>query len=173
MIRINMIKNGYTAEEVLVLLLNTDSDLEIQDIEEVYYPYIRFRYLITDGKERLAKKLKKLSDCVVDRIAGTVYISEGEPDFEQADVDEDHVLDIMIPLHESYDIGHSFTLKQCIGKTKLALMPQIHIIEESEFYKKFYVVQCCDEDELPYFIFVDAVDGGISVPDHEKYGADL
>ena len=38
---------------------------------------------------------------------------------------------------------------------------------EEEFYKRFYVVTCHDENDQEYHIMVDAVDGGISVLDNE------
>lgn len=47
MINSKILKCGYTAREALLLLLKTDPNLDLQDIEEVYYPYVRFRYLIT------------------------------------------------------------------------------------------------------------------------------
>ncbi len=53
MINSKILKCGYTATEALLLLLKTDPQFDLQDIEEVYYPYVRFRYLITgSGKRR-------------------------------------------------------------------------------------------------------------------------
>ena len=54
-----------------------------------------------------------------------------------------------------------------------ALAPEMQIIEEDIFYKKFYVVKARDPEEYTYFILVDAVDGGISVLDHEKHIEEL
>ncbi len=59
MIKSKILKCGYTAREALVLLLHTDPGLDLQDIEEVYYPYVRFRYLISVGKGRRVEKLSK------------------------------------------------------------------------------------------------------------------
>lgn len=75
----------------------------------------------------------------------------------------------MIPLHKCYDIGHDFTLKQYIGKAKLMFTPQMQIIEEDLFYKKFYVVGCMDENGQMYYILVDGVDGGLSILDNEMH----
>jgi hypothetical protein len=164
-----MIQNGYSAKEALVVLLHTDPNLNIDDIQEVYYPYVRFRYLVTVGKGKRMGKLNKLSDCIVDRVSGSVYISEGEPVFEEVEIDEDDALEIVTPINECYDIGHDFTLKMFLSKAKLLMTPELQIIEEDYFHKKFYIVTCLDENEQPYYIMVDAVDGGISVLDHEKY----
>ena len=169
MINTKMLKYGYMPKEALTVLLHTDPSLDIQDIDEVYYPYVRFRYLVTVGKGRLVKKLNRHSDCIIDRVSGSVYISEGNPEFEEIEIDESKALKIVTPMNECYDIGHDFTLKMFIGKAKLMMTPQMQIIEEDEFYKKFYIVTCLDAEGLPYFIMVDAVDGGISVLDHEKY----
>ena len=43
MIKTKILKPGYTQKEALVLLLHTDPNLNLEDIEEVYYPYIRLR----------------------------------------------------------------------------------------------------------------------------------
>ena len=45
MIEAKILKPGYTQKEALVLLFNTDSKLDLLDIDEVYYPYVRLRYL--------------------------------------------------------------------------------------------------------------------------------
>ncbi|MDO4546183.1 MAG: hypothetical protein Q4C25_08495 [Bacillota bacterium] len=169
MIKTKILKCGYTARGALVLLLHTDPNLDLQDVEEVYYPYVRFRYLVTVGKGKRVDKLNKISDCIIDRVSGSTYESKGEAEFEDAEIHEDEALDVQIPMNECYDIGHSFTLKQYIGKAKLLMTPQMQIIEEDEFYKKFYIVKCLDEEGQEYFILVDAVDGGISVLDHEKH----
>ena len=76
-------------------------------------------------------------------------------------------------IRDSYDTGHSFALKQYIGKAKLMATPEMQIIEEDIFYKKFYVVKARDPEGYTYFILVDAVDGGISVLDHEKHIEEL
>lgn len=166
MIKTKILKCGYTARDALLLLLRTDPNLDLQDVEEVYYPYVRFRYLVTVGKGKRINKLNKISDCIIDRVSGSTYESKGEAEFEDIEIYEEEALDIQIPMNECYDIGHSFTLKQYIGKAKLLRTPQMQIVEEDVFYKKFYVVKCLDDQELEYYILVDAVDGGISVLDH-------
>lgn len=169
MIESRILKCGYTAREALLLLLRTDPNLDLQDIEEVYYPYIRLRYLVTVGSGKRMKKLNKLSDCIIDRVSGSVYEANGEPEFEDAEINEDEALEAVVAMHECYDIGHDFTLKQYLGKAKLMFTPQMQIIEEDVFYKKFYVVGCMDGNGQMYFILVDGVDGGLSILDNEKY----
>lgn len=166
MIKTKILKCGYTARDALLLLLRTDPNLDLQDVEEVYYPYVRFRYLVTVGKGKRIDKLSKLSDCIIDRVSGSTYESKGEAEFEETEIYEDEALEIQIPMNECYDIGHSFTLKQYIVKARLLRTPQMQIIEEDLFYKKFYIVKCLDDQKLEYYILVDAVDGGISVLDH-------
>ena len=162
MIESKILKCGYTTREALVLLLHTDPSLDLQDVEEVYYPYVRFRYLISVGKGKRMEKLSKFCDCIIDRVQGSTYETKGEPEFEEVEINEEEALDIVTPMNECYDLGHSFALKQYIGKAKLMMTPQMQIIEEDEFYKKFYIVKCLNEEGFEYYIMVDAVDGGIS-----------
>lgn len=169
MIEAKILKCGYSAREALLMLLRTDSKLDIQDIEEVYYPYVRFRYLVTVGSGKRMAKLNKFSDCIIDRVSGSVYETSGEPEFEDVIINEKDALDIVVPMHECYDTGHDFTLKQYLGKAKLMFTPQMQIVEENLFYKKFYIVGCLDENGLKYYILIDAVDGGLSVLDNEKH----
>ena len=152
MIEAKILKPGYTQREALVLLFNTDSKLDLLDIDEVYYPYVRLRYLITVGKGRIMKKLNKLCDCIIDRVSGSVYETEGDPEFDYVEIPEDEALEIQTPLNECYDTGHSFALKQYIGKAKLMATPEMQIIEEDIFYKKFYVVKARDPEGYTYFI---------------------
>lgn len=168
-VKIRILSPGYTARQALLLLLHTDPGLDLQEIEEVYYPYIRFRYLIQVGKGRLMEKLNKISDCIVDRVSGSAYVADGEPEYEETEVFRDDMMDIAVPLHACYDTAHDFTMKLYISKGKLMMTPQMQIIEEEEFYKRFYVVTCLDDSGLPYHIMVDAVDGGISVLDSEHH----
>lgn len=169
MIKSKLLKYGYPMKEALLLLLRTDPSLDLHEAEEVYYPYVRFRYNIKAGTGRIISKANKLSDCIIDRVSGSVYETNGEPEYEEAELYEDEALDIRTPMEECYKIGHDFTLKLFIGKSKLLMSPDMEIIEEDHFYKKFYVVKCLDIDQQEYFIMIDAVDGGISVLDHEKY----
>ncbi len=173
MIKTKILKPGYDEKEALLMLLRTDPNLDLQDIDEVYYPYMRLRYLINVGKGKRIKKLSKLSDCIIDRVSGSTYESKGEPEFEDVEIPDDIALEINVSENECYDIGHSFTLKQYIGKAKLMMVPKMQIIEEDIFYKKFYIVKCLDQEGYVYYILVDAVDGGISVLDHEKHIEDL
>lgn len=173
MINTKILRPGYTQREALELLLHTDPKLDINDIEDVYYPYVRLRYLINVGKGRFVKKLNKFSDCIIDRVSGSTYESKGEPYYDEVEIPEEEALEINVPLNDCYDTGHSFALKQYIGKAKLMMTPQMQIIEEDEFYKKFYVVRCTDKEGFAYYILVDAVDGGISVLDHEKHIKEL
>ena len=71
MINTKMIRPGYDRKGALVLLLHTDPSLDLQDIDEVYYPYMRLRHRIQVGKKRFAKQLNKFSDCIVDRVSGS------------------------------------------------------------------------------------------------------
>ena len=151
MIEAKILKPGYTQKEALVLLFNTDPKLDLLDIDEGYYPYVRLRYLVTVGKGRIMKKLNKLCDCIIDRVSGSVYETEGDPEFDYVEIPEDEALEIQ----------------------KLMMTPEMQIIEEDIFYKKFYVVKARDPEEYTYFILVDAVDGGISVLDHEKHIEEL
>lgn len=169
MIKTKILRPGYTQREALVLLLHTDPSLDLQDIEDVYYPYVRLRYLINVGKGRLVKKLNKFSDCIIDRVSGSTYESSGDPYYDEMEISEEEALEINVPMNECYDLGHSFALKQYIGKAKLMMTPQMQIIEEDQFYKKFYIIKCANKEGLMYYILVDAVDGGLSVLDHEKH----
>ena len=164
---VRILSPGYTARQALTLLLHTDPALDLRDIEEVYYPYVRFRYLITVGKGRLMEKLNKLSDCIVDRVNGSTYEAKGEPEYDTCEAWPEDMLDIVVPMSTCYDTAHDFTMKMYISKGKLMMTPKMEIIEEDEFYKRFYIVTAVDDNGLEYHIMVDAVDGGISVLDNE------
>ena len=167
-----LLKCGYTARSALVLLLHTDPQLDLQDVEEVYYPYVRLKYLIQVGTGKRIKKLNKICDCIIDRVSGSAYEAKGEPEFEDVSISEEEALEPVVSMNECYDLGHTFALKQYIGKAKLMKTPQMQIIEENLFYKRFFVVTCLDEQQQEYYILVDGVDGGISVLDNEgKYAA--
>lgn len=166
MIKRKILKCGYSARGALLLLLRTDPNLDLQSVEEVYYPYVRLRYMITVGKGKKIARLNKISDCVIDRVSGSTYESRDEANFEEVEFSEDQALAIQISMSECYKIGHGFTLKQYIGKARLMFTPKMRIIEEDVFYKKFYVAGCLDDKGQSYYILVDGVDGGLSVLDH-------
>lgn len=165
--KIRILSPGYSTRQALMLLLHTDPSLDLREIEEVYYPYVRFRYLIQVGKGKLMEKLNKFSDCIVDRVSGSVYEAKGEPEYKDQEIWKEDMLDVEVPLDQCYDTAHDFTMKMYISKGKLMMTPKMQIIEEEEFYKRFYVVTCHDENDQKYHIMVDAVDGGISVLDNE------
>ena len=169
-ITIKVLSARYDAKEALMLLLHTDPSLDIQEIEEFYYPYVRFRYLIRVGKKtKRFDKLNKILDCSVDRVSGTPYEAYGIPEYEETEVYREDMLDIQVPLVECYDIAHDFAMKLYISKGKLMMTPDFQIIEEEEFFKRFFVVNCLDPTGLPYDILVDAVDGGMTILDSELH----
>ncbi|MDY4959500.1 MAG: hypothetical protein SO262_04370 [Lentihominibacter sp.] len=176
MISTKILGTQYTPREALIMLLNTDSTLDIQDIEDVYYPYIRMRFQMSVGKDRkFIKKLVKYVDCIIDRVSGTAYDTvydkntDSKPYYVDVEFDEEDALESVLSVEQCRNKGHDFALKQYIGKAKLMFTPDIEIIEEEQFYKKFYVITCRDKEGMHYFIMVDAVDGGISVLDHEQH----
>ncbi len=171
MIKAKLLKPTYTQKEALMLLLHTDPGLDLQSIENVHYPYVRFRYRLTVGKEKFKfmKPLNKLVDCIIDRVCGSVYEAKGEPEYIEEAISHEESLETVTPMEQCYEIGHQFCMRQYISKAKLMFTPKIEIIEEDSFYKRFYVVECKDQEGRTYFIMVDAVDGGLSVLDHEKH----
>ncbi len=166
---ITILEYGYDEREALSMLFQTDSTLNITDISTVYYPYIRYRHELSIGKKHRLVKTKKLSDCVIDRVYGSIYIADGMSSYTTVDADPDEILDIVTPLEECDHAAHIFTLKQFIEKAKLLVTPKIRVLSRDEFYKKYYVVECLDDDGLEYYVLVDAVDGSIAVLDHEKH----
>lgn len=175
MFETRILEPKYTPREALILLLHTDPNLEIEDIEDVYYPYVRMRFELTVGGGKFVKKLVKYVDCIIDRVLGTAYDtvydkdSDGKPIYRDVEIDEDDCLDPVLTEDDYHKKGHDFALKQYIGRAKLMFTPVFNIIEEEKFYKHFYIVTCRDEKGRIYFIMVDAVDGGISILDHEAH----
>lgn len=169
-VKIKVLSARYDAKGALMLLLHTDPSLDIQEIEEFYYPYVRFRYLIRVGKKtKRMDKLNKILDCSVDRVSGTPYEAYGIPEYEEEEVYREDMLDIQVPLVDCYGIAHDFAMKLYISKGKLMMTPEFQIIEEEEFFKRFFVVSCLDPTGLPYDIMVDAVDGGMTILDSELH----
>lgn len=176
MISSKILGTQFTPREALIMLLNTDSSLDIRDIDDVYYPYIRMRFQMSVNKNRkFMKTIVKYVDCIIDRVSGTAYDTvydkntDNKPYYVDAEFDEEDALDAELSVEHCRQKGHDFALKQYIGKAKLMFTPEIDIIEEELFYKKFYVITCRDDEGLHYFVMVDAVDGGISILDHENH----
>ena len=90
--KIRLLSPGYSARQALMLLLHTDPSLDLREVEDVYYPYVRFRYLIQVGKGKLMKKLNKYSDCIVDRVSGSVYEAKGEPEYVEQEIWKEDIL---------------------------------------------------------------------------------
>lgn len=168
-VTVKILSGGYDAKGALLLLLHTDPSLDIQEIEEVFYPYVRFRYLIQVGKGKRWEKLNKIIDCSVDRVSGSCYEAEGIPEFDEEVIYREDMLDIQIPLAECYDLAHDFAMKLYISKGKLMVTPEFQIIEEEEFFKRYFVVSCLDKKGLHYDILVDAVDGAMTILDSEHH----
>lgn len=166
---ITILDYSYDEREALSHLLQTDPYLDITDISAVYYPYIRYRHELSIGKKHRVIKAKKLSDCIIDRVYGSVYIADGRSRYIEVDVEPDEILDIVTPLDVCDKHAHEFTLKEFLEKAKLLVTPKMRIISRDEFYKKYYVVECLDDDGLEYYILVDAIDGSLAVLDNEKH----
>ena len=170
MINIPLLMSSYNQREALELVLHTDPNLNIDDIEEVYYPYMRMRYHLTAGK---IKKYKKYADCIIDRVNATTYVSRGEPEFEEIEVSEEDILEPTVDMDKCYELGHSFTLREFIAKAKMLSTPKIEILEENLFYKMFYIITCISRTGGTYYILLDSVDGGMTILDHEKHLQEL
>ena len=165
MIKSKMILNGYDVEGAKRMLLKTDHKINILGVEEVFYPYILKWYSVFVGKGRLSK-LNKSYHCIIDGVLGSTYEVKGTLVMTDVEIEEIKSLPFQITSEKCSEIGHNFILKLFLGKAKLLMAPNIELIKEETFHKKFYVMHCLDDEERDYYIMVDAVDGGLSVLDH-------
>ena len=175
MIKTRILEPKYTPRDAIVLLLHTDPKIQIEDIEDVFYPYVRMRWQLTVGKGKFIKQLIKYVDCIIDLVEGTAYDTVydkdagGRPVFRDVEFDEEDAMAPNLTDEDYHQKGHDYALKQYIGRAKLTFVPKMEIIEEEKFYKHFYIVTCRDRKGRIYFVMVDAVDGGISILDHEAH----
>lgn len=160
-----ILKNSYTVDEAKTLLYNCHSQINISSAREVFYPYLFMRYQISVGKKAWSK-LDKLCDCVVDLVSGSVAEGKGSPEFEDIVINDSLALRRNISEEKCLQLGHDFVLKQQLSKAKLLTPANFTIIEKELFYKRFYIMKCLDDDEKPYYVMVDAIDGGLSILDH-------
>ncbi|MEG0156635.1 MAG: hypothetical protein RR661_03155 [Anaerovoracaceae bacterium] len=162
--RITTLKNAYTKEEAEGIVWNADKRVNIVQTEEIYYPYYRMRYTIVVGGKSW-NKLNKLAYCIVDLVDGRPAESRGEPDYQQIEIEPSRALPIAVSKEECYKKSHDFVLKLYLNKAKLLHVPGMEILSEELFYKKFYLVQCKDAQDLDYFLMVDSIEGELSILD--------
>jgi hypothetical protein len=165
MVNCKILASSYDAEGAKKILLRTDYKVNIMETDEVFYPYVMLQYSAAVGKGRLSK-LNKRYDCVVDGVLGSAYEGKGKPALTDIDLEGTKALGLRITAEECHSIGHDFALKLFLENAKLLMTPEIQLLREDIFYKKFYVMHCLDEQNRDYYVMIDAVDGGLSVLDH-------
>jgi len=162
-----ILKTGYTPEDAVHAIVNTDGRVRVADVKEIYYPYRLIKYDLSVGKEGAFSKLTKKANCIVDLVVGRPAEGRGNPKYEEIKVDEELILEEKIDDEKARNMGYDFVLKLFLNKARLLHTPRIQVTEEKHFHKKFYIVRCLDKDDLDYFIMVDAIDGGLVILDDE------
>lgn len=163
MIKITTFQNPFDAQDAENVLRNRDAQVNVVKLEEVYYPYKRLHYSLTlPGK---LTKLDKEFTCIVDLIYGRPAVAQGQPSFHEKEVSEEVLMESVIEDDKIHSIGYDFVFKLFLNKSKILNAPTITLLEESVFYKLFYIAQCKDEDENDYFILVDSMEASIMLLD--------
>ncbi|MDF2655183.1 MAG: hypothetical protein K0R19_1657 [Bacillota bacterium] len=164
MMKRKIVRSGYDIESAKNMLWQLDRNINIIEVDEVFYPYVMLWYSIHVGKGRFSK-LNKFLNCIVDGVSGSAYEGKGTPAMIDIEMEEKNSLALQVTLDRCHEIGHDFVMKQFLGKAKLLITPAIKVMTEEIFYKRFYIMRCLDEEARNYFIMVDAIDGGLSVLD--------
>ena len=165
MIKSKMLLNRYDIENAKKVLFSTDHKIDIVGVDEVFYPYISMHYSVAVGKGRLSK-LNKLYHCIIDGVMDSAYEVKGELLMDDVEIEGDKSLEFQVTPELRRKTGHDFIMKLFLGKEKLLMIPDIELVREEAFYKKFYIMHCRDNEERDYYVMVDAVDGGLSILDH-------
>lgn len=165
MIKSQMILNRYDVDRAKQMLFSTDSKINIIGVDEVFYPYVSMHYSVFVGKGRLSK-LNKFYHCIIDGVLGSAYEVKGALSMVDVEIEEKKSLELQVTAEQRNETAHNFVMKLFLGKAKLLMVPNIELVKEEAFYKKFYIMHCLDNEDRDYYIMVDAVDGGLSVLDH-------
>ncbi len=163
MINIRTYESPYGIDYAKSLLLKHDKNLEITDIYELYYPYMRIQYkMALNGK---LGKIRKDVNVIVDLAEGRLSMGQGMPNFIDMEVSKDSLLHRLIPEDVAKETSRDFAFKIFLNKTKLLMAPDIDIEDEEIFHKLFYVVQCKDKKDEDFYILVDSIEGKLIVLD--------
>lgn len=163
MLKIKTMEDTFQEEQIVGILQNRDGNIIIEDVERIYYPYVKliYSFKLKDKLTRLDRQMM----CNVDLVCGRHAIGQGKPNFIEIEVEDNQVLPIEIPEEKFLSESRDYVFKIFISKMKILQTPAIALEDMEYFHKLFFIVHCKDTQDVDYYVLVDSMDGSIVVLD--------
>lgn len=163
MLTIRTMSETLQEEDIRGILENRDESIHIETIEPLYYPYVMLMYsFLLKGK---LSKLNRQMMCNVDLVCGRHAIGQGIPQFITLDVEDHQVLPASVSEKEFLPSSRDYVFRLFLGKMKILQTPEIQLAATDYFHKLFYLVECLDQEDSPYHVLVDSMDGSLVLLD--------
>lgn len=161
MLKIKTMEDTFQEEQIIGILQNRDGNIIIEEVERIYYPYVKliYSFKLTEKLARLDKQMM----CNVDLVNGRHAIGQGKPTFVEIEVADSQVLPIEIAEEKFLPDSRDYVFKIFISKMKILQTPTITLDDMEYFHKLFFIVHCKDTQDVSYYVLVDSMDGNIVV----------
>jgi hypothetical protein len=146
--------------DVMRTLRKNYKNLVVDRIDLVYYPYTAVVYQINmkNTKSRMHRKMM----CVTDMINGRGAIGDKDPVLKEIEVEDIDVLPIQLTDEEFKTKSHDYMIRTVLMKIRVMYLPDITIDHQFLFHKMYYIVRCINEEQEPFVLMVDSMDGSIA-----------
>lgn len=158
---VTVLTTGFSQKEAAKILTKRSKHFFIENMDDLFYPYLKIMFHVEMGQ-----KLKKLGGrvmCLVDMYRDTYNIAKSLGKYETLDIDESKALPQRINIEESIKKAPSQIYGDVMAKQRVLRMPEFQYLEHEVIYKKFYIVECKNEDGEFFHILFDATMGEFSL----------
>lgn len=152
--------NPFSKEDVIGIIKNKDSGIDIKQVEKLYYPYM---WLAFKAKSKNDRKEGKMTFCMVDMVKGREAIGTGEMTLEEIEVDSQIVMPPNFTEEEIIKKSKDFMLQAMLKQLKMLVIPELEMVDKEQVHKLFYVVHCKDKKGLDYFILADSLEPNLTI----------
>lgn len=159
--KVRTMSNPFSEEDVIGIIKNKDKNIDIRQVEKLYYPYMWLVFRAKTGKNK--KNPGKMTYCMVDMVRGREAIGTGDMELEDIEVDAEIVMPAKFTEDEIVEKSKDFMLQAMLKQLKMLVIPELDLVDKELVHKLFYVVHCKDKDGKDFFIMVDSLEANLTI----------
>jgi len=135
--------------------ISKETDLEVEVIQNVYYPYLQFEYQL------IVRGTKGKAFCFVDMVGGVEAVSGALPKTERARVPKIQVMPCKVDPEAAQRKAETYIIYAFTHRRKVLIAPELFIRSKHLVYRPFFILKCDSygKKKVKFHLMFDAVSG--------------
>ena len=136
--KVRTMSNPFSEEDVIGIIKNKDKNIDIRQVEKLYYPYMWLVFRAKTGKNK--KNPGKMTYCMVDMVRGREAIGTGDMELEDIDVDAEIVMPAKFTEDEIVEKSKDFMLQAMLKQLKMLVIPELDLVDKELVHKLCFLL---------------------------------